>query len=159
MPRPRLVPALCGALALAACKGSSEPPAVAVLPDAGQIVAVGQNGVPRFLTPGAAPGTESEVTVNAGGTVTWRFLSGGYSVVSGGSDGGCVADGVFCSPSDQGCDGGIPPQPTGSIYQHTFQSAGDYPYFSLPGCDGGMTGTVHVLPFDGGLDGGADGGP
>lgn len=156
MPRPRLAPVPCAvlALALAACSGSPTPPA-ATGPDGGQTVAVGPNGMPRFVTPGAAAGTESEVTISAGGKVTWRFLASGYNVISGGSpDAGCLPDGIFCSPADQGCDGGVPPQAAGSFYQRTFPAAGDYPYFSQPGCGQGMTGVVHVVPPDGGVDGG-----
>ncbi len=146
----RLAP-LCSALALAlaaaGCSKSSTP-SPPVPPDGG-IVAVGQNGIPRFVTPGAAAGTESEVTVNAGEAVTWRFTTTGYNVISGGGpDGGCAPDGVFCSPDDLNCTGAVPPQPAGSYYRHSFPDAGDYPYFSQPGCQQGMAGVVHVT--DGG---------
>ena len=158
----RLAP-LCSALAFtaAACSESSTPAAATAAPDAGAIVAVAANGLPRFVTPGAAAGTESVVTINAGATVSWRFMATGYNVISGsGPDGGCVADGVFCSPDDQGCTGSVPPQVAGSYYQRTFPDAGDYPYFSQPGCPQGMAGVVHVQegPPDGGVDGGVDGG-
>ncbi len=166
MPRLRLALAL--ALPLAACSSSSPATPAAASPD--KIVVVGQNGMPRFVTPGAAPGEENQVTVTAGASVTWRFATTGYNVISGSApdggvpDAGCVADGVFCSPNDQNCDGGVPPQAVGSFYPHTFLDGGDYPYFSQP-CllpDGGalgMTGVVHVTVPDGGTDGGADGGP
>ncbi len=158
MPRRRLALAL--ALPLAACSGSSPTTPTIPAPDAGQTVVAGQNGMPRFVTPGAAAGEEDQVTIGAGGTVTWRFAATGYNVISGGSpDGGCVPDGVFCSPNDQNCDGGVPPQAVGSFYQRTFPDGGDYPYFSQPGCLQGMTGVVHVTVPDGGTDGGADGGP
>ncbi|HEY6106443.1 MAG TPA: hypothetical protein VIV59_10700 [Anaeromyxobacteraceae bacterium] len=163
MPRPRLAPALAPALALAltlplaSCGGSSTPAAAATSPDGGLTVAVGQNGMPRFVTPGAAAGSESEATVTAGTSVTWRFVSSGYNVISGGGspdggspDGGCVPDGGFCSPSDQNCTGAVPPQAAGSFYRRTFQAVGDYPYFSQPGCLQGMTGVVHVTVPDGG---------
>ncbi|HEU4382862.1 MAG TPA: hypothetical protein VFR85_05085 [Anaeromyxobacteraceae bacterium] len=158
MPRPRLAPVLCASLVAVACSDSSPTaPPPPPLPDAGQTVAVGQNGLPRFVTPGAAAGMENQVTVNEGATVTWRFMSGGYNVISGGRpDGGtpedCLPDGVFCSPGDQGCDGGVPPQPAGTFYQRTFVTVGDYPYFSQPGCLQGMSGVVHVHqpPADGG---------
>ncbi len=163
MPRPRFAPALAPALALAlaGCSGSSTPTPTAASPDAGRTVAVGQNGLPRFVTPGAAAGEEDQVTIGAGATVTWRFLTSGYNVISGGGspDAGCVPDGVFCSPNDQNCTGAVPPQVAGSFYQRTFQAAGHYPYFSQPGCQQGMTGVVHVTVLDGGLDGGVDGGP
>jgi plastocyanin len=160
MPRPRLAPALPVALALSLA-GCADPPAptpVTLSPDAGRTVAVGQNGMPRFVTPGAAAGQENQVTIVAGATVTWRFATSGYNVVSGGGtpdggspDGGCVPDGVFCSPNDLNCDGGVPPQAAGAFYQRTFQAVGDYPYFSQPGCPQGMTGVVHVqAPPDGG---------
>lgn len=157
MPRPRLAPVSCAVLALAAaaCGGSSQTTPVATGPDGGPTVAVGVNGMPRFVAPGAAAGMENEVTVSSGGTVTWRFLTSGYNVISGpGPDGGCVPDGVFCSPADQDCAGVVPPQAAGSFYQRTFPAAGDYPYFSQPGCLQGMAGVVHVAPADGGVDGG-----
>lgn len=163
MPSLRLALALVLALALplAACSGSSPSTPAVAAPDAGQIVVVGQNGIPRFVTPGAAAGQEDQVTVGAGGTVTWRFASTGYNVVSGNvipggaPDGGCLAvpDGVFCSPDDQSCDGGVPPQVVGSFYQRTFLDGGDYTYFNQP-CIEGMTGVVHVIVPDGGVDGG-----
>jgi plastocyanin len=163
MPRPRLAPALAAALALAiaGCSGSPAPTPVTTSPDGGATVVVGQNGIPRYVTPGAVAGQEDQVTVAAGATVTWRFVTTGYNVVSGGGtpDAGCVPDDVFCSPADQNCTGAVPPQAAGSIYQRTFQAVGDYPYFSQPGCLQGMTGTVHVTPSDGGADGGVDGGP
>ena len=167
MPRPRLALAL--ALPLAACSGSSPTTPAVAAPDGGRIVVVGQNGMPRFVTPGAAAGEEDQVTVGAGGTVTWRFASTGYNVISrSGPDAGCVPDGVFCSPNDQNCAdaGAVPPQVAGSFYQRTFEAVGDYPYFSQHGCPQGMIGIVHVLEapppdagIDGGVDGGADGGP
>ncbi len=166
MSRPRLAPALPVALALGLA-GCSDPPAptpVTLAPDAGRTVVVGQNGMPRFVTPGAPAGEENQVTIVAGVTVTWRFATSGYNVVSGSGtpdgglnpdggpspDAGCVPDGVFCSPNDQNCDGGVPPQAAGSFYQRTFQDAGAYPYFSQPGCQQGMTGVVQVTPPDGG---------
>jgi len=157
MPRPRLAPVLPVALTLAlgGCSESSSPAPTPPSPDAGRTVVVGQNGVPRFVAPGAAAGEENQVTVGQGATVTWRFVGSGYNVVSGGGspDGGCVPDGVFCSPGDQNCAGPVPPQGAGSFYRRTFQDAGDYPYFSQPGCLQGMTGVVHVL------DGGVAAGP
>jgi len=163
MPHPRLVQALPVALAvaLAGCSDSPAPAAVATSPGSGLTVAVGQNGIPRFVTPGAAAGQENQATVTVGTTVTWRFLTSGHNVVSGsGPDAGCVPDGVFCSPNDQNCAGAVPPQVAGSFYQRTFQSVGDHPYFSQPGCQQGMAGVVHVVEApDGGLDGGVDGGP
>lgn len=156
MPRPRLALWSTLAAAATACSGSGSTSPAAASPDAGQIVTVAQGGVPRFVTPGAAAGTESEVTVATGGTVTWRFVSSGFNVVSGGGspDGGCVPDGVFCSPADQNCDAGVAPQRAGSFYQRTFQDAGQYAYFSQPGCLQGMTGMVHVVEAPDGGDGG-----
>ena len=67
MSRPRLAPALPVALALGLA-GCSDPPAptpVTLSPDAGRTVVVGQNGMPRFVTPGApageaAPGAQAD---------------------------------------------------------------------------------------------------
>ena len=155
MPRSHL--ALVLAVPLAACSSSSPSTPAVPAPDAGQLVVAGQNGMPRFVTPGAAAGQENQVTVGVGGTVSWRFASTGYNVISGGSAvAGCLPDGLFCSPNDQSCDGGVPPQATGTFYQRTFLDGGDYPYFSQPGCLQGMTGVVHVTELP---DGGPDGGP
>lgn len=154
---------LAAALSLVRCEGSRSSEAGPTSPDGGATVVVGQNGLPRFVAEGAVAPHENEVTVSQGARVTWRFATSGFNVVSGGGspDAGCVPDGLFCSPADQNCTGAVPPQVAGSFYQHTFASQGDYAYFSNPGCLQGMTGVVHVtaLPPDGGMDGGADGGP
>lgn len=149
MSPPRLAPLAALALASAACSGSSSVSTTAG-PDAGPTVVVAPGGVPRFVLPGAPAGTENQVTVVPGTTVTWRFMTSGYNVVAAAPDGGCVPSGVFCSPSDLGCAGAVPPQMAGSFYQHGFPDGGDYPYFSQPGCPQGMTGVVHVVPPDGG---------
>ena len=154
MPRLRLAPALCSALAFA-CSGSTTTAPVVPAPDAGVTVAVGPNGTPRFVVPGAAAGQENQATIGPGATVTWRFMTSGWNVISGGpADGGCTPDGGFCSPNDQNCTGAVPPQVAGSFYQRTFQATGDYAYFSQPGCAQGMAGVVHVQVPDGGTDGG-----
>lgn len=157
MSRPRLllsVAVLCAAAALARCGGSKSGAGAAAPAGPGTTVVAGWNGAPRFVTPGAAPDAGAEVTVEVGRAVTWRFAVTGYNVISGGADGGCVADGLFCSPADVGCTGPVPPQAAGSFYLRTFTAAGDYPYFSEPGCAQGMRGTVHVVVADGGTDGG-----
>jgi plastocyanin len=170
MPPPRLIPLLASALALGLAGCSSSPSSSPAATSPNRIVVAGQNGLPRFVTPGAAAGEEDQVAIIAGATVTWRFATTGYDVISGSysPDAGCVPDGVFCSPNDQNCAdaGAVPPQAAGSFYQRTFQTVGDYPYFSQHGCPQGMTGVVHVLEapppdagVDGGVDGGADGGP
>jgi plastocyanin len=69
-------------------------------------------------------------TVTVGTTVTWTFLSGPHTVVSGS---GGTPDGLFSSGA---------PQSTGN-FTHTFPTAGTYPYYcTVHGAS--MSGTVIV---------------
>src|SRR5499433_2217270 len=80
------------------------------------------------------------VTINVGDTVRWTFGSSGHNVISGSS---CAANNTFCSPSDSNCAlAGT--SGTGSVYSHTFNTAGNFPYFCSPHCFSGMTGEVIV---------------
>jgi plastocyanin len=97
-------------------------------------VTVGPGGDLRF-----DPDT---VRIRAGGTVRWRWGSGGHNVVGGA---GGTADGSFCSPADRQCAGaGL--SSTGATYEHTFPTAGTFPYFCAPHGAFGMTGRVIVEP-------------
>src|SRR5262249_13928971 len=82
----------------------------------------------------------SVVNINVGDTVRWTFATTGHNVVSGSS---CIADNRFCSPNDTGC-AGTGSSGAGAVYTHTFNTAGNFPYFCSPHCFSGMTGTVIV---------------
>ncbi len=74
----------------------------------------------------------ANLTVNVGDTVIWRnnsFLQ--HTVTSGNS---CSANGTFNS-------GLINPD---IVFQYTFTSIGDFPYFCILHCLAGMRGTVTV---------------
>jgi plastocyanin len=82
----------------------------------------------------------ADVVIPVGGTVRWVWAASFHTVTSG-SNG--VADGLFCSPSDQNCSGN-PTSNAGAIYEHTFSQAGTFPYFCQIHWPSGMTGTVTV---------------
>jgi plastocyanin len=72
--------------------------------------------------------------------VKWTWGSSNHTVTSGSS---CTADGKFCSPSDQNCAAGTI-SGTSATYSHTFAQTGTYPYFCVPHCLMGQTGSVVV---------------
>ena len=85
------------------------------------------------------------VTIKAGDTVRWTWASSFHSVVSGVVvNGANMPDGKFCSPNDMNC--GTTVSNVGTVYDHTFNTAGTYPYFCAPHGVIGMTGTVVVQP-------------
>lgn len=86
--------------------------------------------------------TPSTVNVHVGDTVKWTWASSGHNVVSGTSG---VADGKFCSPTDTNC-ATAPTSASGTVYTHTFTTAGTYDYFCKPHATFGMTGKVVVAP-------------
>ena len=98
----------------------------------GATVMVGPNGSLTFQ-----PAT---LTVKVGETVTWVWAGSGHSVVSGT---GCMADSKFCSPNDTSC-ASTSTSASGAMYTHKFTQAGTFPYFCLPHCSAGMTGTITV---------------
>jgi plastocyanin len=101
--------------------------------DSGAVeVMVGPVGDHRFLPP--------VVTVDAGTTVRWFWTSAGHNVVSGANG---VADGLFCSPSNQNC-ASAPVSAAGASFDYTFTKPGTYPYFCAPHYSVGMKGTVVV---------------
>ncbi len=75
----------------------------------------------------------STISIHVGDTVRWNWGSGGHSTTSGSS---CNPDGLWNS--------GI--LSSGSTFSRTFNTAGNFPYFCIPHCGLGMTGTVSVSP-------------
>ena len=73
----------------------------------------------------------AEVHVKKGQTVRWVWVQGTHDVVSGAS---CTPDNKFVSGSAQ----------SKGSFEHTFDSAGTFPYFCNPHCGLGMTGKVIV---------------
>jgi plastocyanin len=82
----------------------------------------------------------STVTIHVGDIVKWTWDTGGHTVTSGSS---CTADNVFCSPSNTNCSSGATSN-AGATYSHTFTGTGTFPYFCIPHCSFGMTGSVVV---------------
>jgi len=73
------------------------------------------------------------VTIKAGQSVKWVWVSGSHNVVSGES---CTSDGKFSS----GDEASSAPK----TFAHTFTAPGSYPYFCDPHCGIGMKGKVVV---------------
>ena len=80
------------------------------------------------------------VTINVGDTVRWTFGSAGHDLNSGSS---CIPDNGFCWPNNANC-GNNGSATAGTVYTHTFNTAGNFPYFCGPHCFSNMTGTVVV---------------
>lgn len=74
----------------------------------------------------------SSITISVGDMVTWR--NNGSEIHTSTSGDPCTPDGIWDSDSLQ----------PGDTFQFTFTSPGDYPYFCIPHCDNGMTGSVKV---------------
>jgi plastocyanin len=95
-------------------------------------VTVGPSGQRIF-----SPATSN---IHVGDTVRWTWGSANHSVTSGAN---CTADSDYCSPDDTNCsDGNL--SNTGTVYEHTFNTAGSYSYFCVFHCLSGMVGTVNV---------------
>jgi plastocyanin len=73
-----------------------------------------------------------EVHIKANQSVRWVWVSGDHNVVSGA---GCTPDGTFTS-------GAATSAP--KTFEHSFASAGTFPYFCDPHCSIGMVGKVIV---------------
>jgi plastocyanin len=87
-------------------------------------VTVGPNGTTSY--------SPSSVTIHAGDTVHWVWVSSGIShTVTSGSGG--TADGQFCSnggtASVAACATASYAATVGNTYDHTFSTAGTFPYF------------------------------
>ncbi|MGH9875376.1 MAG: Calx-beta domain-containing protein [Pyrinomonadaceae bacterium] len=107
---------------------ASPPPRSFLTP--AQIVNVSVNN--NFFSP-------ANITITAGDTVRWTWISGPHSVTSGDC---CDANGQFCSPSNLDCSNS-PASEADTQYSHTFNTTGQFPYF----CNvhlGAMTGSVTV---------------
>ena len=74
------------------------------------------------------------VTITEGDTIEWVNQSTVQHTSTSGT--GCTGDGTWNS--------GILNQ--GETFEFVFSSAGSFPYFCIPHCSGGMTGTVTVNP-------------
>jgi plastocyanin len=114
---------------------------------------VDQNGRPAISGPPSATTTTFDVTVgpdfafhpaevniSVGDTVRWTWAGSGHSVSSGPH---CVPDSQFCSPNDTSCFPGTLSN-SGTVYQHTFNTAGSYSYICIAHCVLGMAGVVNV---------------
>jgi plastocyanin len=71
--------------------------------------------------------------IAVGDTVQWTWDSGGHTVTSGAS---CTSDGKFGT--------GTTTENAGFTYSFRFTTAGSFPYFCVPHCGAGMTGTITV---------------
>jgi plastocyanin len=108
----------------------SSPATDAATPQTWTVV-VGPNGDDRY-----EPKT---VTIRAGDTVKWVWLSGGHSLASGNGS----PDGLFCAPSDTSC-GNVQTLSNGTTYLRTFPAAGTFPYYCTKHKSDGMNGSVVV---------------
>lgn len=123
--------ALVGAVATAMAYGPTGSPAGG-FEGGGEPAAAGVAAPAPAETPAAASVTMTEnrftpatVTIQRGGTVTWRNTSSVVHTVTGSG---------FNS-------GNLSP---GATFQRTFTAAGRYPYWCIPHQKAGMTGTVVV---------------
>jgi plastocyanin len=80
------------------------------------------------------------LTIKVGDTVHWVWATSGHSVVSGTNG---TADNQFCSPSNTGC-ANPPLSLMNATYEHTFTTAGTFPYYCSVHFALGMTGTITV---------------
>jgi plastocyanin len=84
--------------------------------------------------------------IHVGDTVQWMWASSGHSVVSGTVNNGTeTPDNKFCSPSNTNCST-IQVSNVGATYEHTFTTAGAFPYYCAPHGNIGMVGTIEVSP-------------
>jgi plastocyanin len=82
----------------------------------------------------------SNLTVMAGDTVRWEWISGSHTTTSGTS---CSANGLWNATISS----------LNQSFQRQFGSPGSFPYFCVPHCFSGMTGTITVEMVTGILDG------
>ena len=81
----------------------------------------------------------------AGDTVRWTWSGSNHTVSSGVP---CTVDNQYCSPTNAAnCNTAVISN-SGTVYSHTFNTAGTFQYFCRVHCGGGMRGTVVVVaPF------------
>jgi plastocyanin len=106
----------------------------------------GDSGSTSTVTVGgsALAFSPQSLTIKAGQSVHWVWMSGGHTVTSGMVSGGTgTPDNKFCSPNDMSCATGTTSN-SGATYDHTFATAGTYPYFCVPHAGAGMVGTIIV---------------
>lgn len=113
--------------------------------DAGADSPGSKDAAPSTFTVVVAPNGDhtfapQDLTIRVGDKVHWVWESSGHTVTSGA---GGNADGRFCSPSDGACTS-TTTSGAGATYDHTFTSAGTFPYFCRPHRSSGMTGSVIV---------------
>src|SRR6188474_1861089 len=80
------------------------------------------------------------VNISVGDTVRWTWAGSGHSVSSGPQ---CFPDSQFCSPNDMNCFPGTLSN-SGTVYTHTFNTAGSYSYICIAHCFLGMAGVFNV---------------
>jgi plastocyanin len=71
------------------------------------------------------------LTVQDGDTVKWQWVGGFHTTTSGDP---CSADGLWDAPITS----------SNQTFQRVFNNVGDFPYFCIPHCGGGMTGNITV---------------
>ncbi|MCH7761430.1 hypothetical protein IIA15_08560 [candidate division TA06 bacterium] len=109
-----------GGLLIWGCYGSDEPTQPAGEPGPKEVWIVDNSFNPQTLT--VAPGD----------TVTWFHKGGNTHTVTSGTS--CNPSGFFNSPS----------LTNGNQFQHVFPNAVTIPYFCIPHCGLGMTGSITV---------------
>lgn len=83
----------------------------------------------------------ADLTVQAGDTVRWVWHSGNHTTTSG-DVGSCTPDGLWNAPVNM----------SNPSYSRTFDDAGVFPYYCIPHCGGGMSGTITVEEDFSGID-------
>jgi plastocyanin len=118
--------AVCLAAAVLGGCGNPTPSASLPVVDSGGAalvyVGVGDGGA-SFMPP--------RITIDAGATVEWYWVTDDHSVTSGAT---CSSDNAF----------GTRIQNTGSSFSHPFIDSGTYNYFCIEHCAMGMTGSIIV---------------
>ena len=129
----------CGGSSTTVDMGSGGNPDLAS-PSLLDMTAAGGPAATVMVGSGGLKFVPSTVTVKVGDTVQWTWAASGHSVTSGMNG---TPDGKFCSPDDKSCMAGNT-SASGTVYSHTFTTAGTFPYYCAPHFAAGMTGTVTV---------------
>ncbi len=83
------------------------------------------------------------LTIEVGDTVRWDWVGGRHNVVNGEGPPGAQDDGEIF-------DSGLPTGDTGTVFEHTFEEEGVFPYYSEPDFFFNMRGVITVVPATGG---------